>query len=100
MNFVVAQADDERWRQFADVIVHREPAVRPLLVAQQTLDQLPGCMLVAVPIHWGGCVLAVRDRPAVIIAGRIDVEACAVAAYSALLSLARTSAALGSATWS
>ena len=100
MDFLMAQADDHRWRQFADVIVHREAPADPLRVAAATLDRLPGCAMVAVPIRCGGCVLAVRDRPPVILVGRVDVEACAAAAYSALLSVDRTTAALGSSTWS
>lgn len=95
----MAQADDERWRQFADVIVHREAAVAPALVAARTLDELPGCRLVAVPIRYG-CVLVARNRPPVVVVGPVDVESVAAAAYSTLLSLARTSAALGSATCS
>ena len=98
--FVVAFADDQRRRQFADVVVHRDVPAEPLRVAAATLARLPGCWLVAVPTRWGGCVLAVRDRPPVVVVDRVDVEACAAAAYSALLSLARSSAALGSPTWS
>lgn len=98
--FVMALADDKRRRQVADVIVHRDVPRDPLLVAAMTLDQLPGCWLVAVPIRPGGCVLAVRDRPPVVVVGRINVETCAAAVYSALLSFDRISAALGSSTWS
>ena len=98
--FVMAFADDQRRRQFADVVVHRQVPTEPLRAAAATLDRLPGCWLVAVPTWWGGCVLAVRDRPPVIVIGRVDAEACAAAAYSALLSLARNSSALGSPTWS
>ena len=96
----MAPADDQRWRRFADVIVHREPPSEPLLVAANTLHELPGCALVAVPIRDGGCVVAVRGRQPVIIGGRLDVEVVAAEVYSALLKLARNPAALGSSTCS
>lgn len=95
----MASADDARWRQYADVVVHRETSAEPLLAAAATLRRLPGCAVVAVPIRPAGFVLVVRGRPPVIVVGPSEVEACAAVVYSTLLSLARAETALGSSTW-
>jgi hypothetical protein len=90
----MAQADDQRWRSFADVIIHREAASDPVAVAARTLEELPGCVVVAVATGPGGCVVVARGRTPVAVEGPVDVEV--VAAYWMLASLARASAALGS----
>ena len=96
----MAQADDERWRSFADVIVHRGAATEPVEVATRILERLPGCALVAVATKEDGCVVLARDRTPVQVSGPLDIEVVATAAYWALASLARTSADLGSASCS
>lgn len=96
-NGLVARADDERWRSFADVVVQQEVATDPIEAAKRILAELPGCAVVAVAISPGGCVVMARSRKPLVVLGADDIEAVAVTAYEALLSLAATSEALGSA---
>jgi hypothetical protein len=103
MTFLVAQVDDERWSHFADVLVVTTPAPDAVAVAASVLRELPGCALVAVATWGQGCVLLPRGRPAVTLAGPLDVKAIAVFAYSVLVSgnsdsLDLTPSALGSST--
>jgi hypothetical protein len=105
MNFLMARADDKYWQRFADVIVHIDPHDDAITIAESTLRGLSGCALVVVATHPHGCVLLARDRQAMVVSGPVDIEACAVAVYSALLSgnaasWDRTFSALGSSTWS
>lgn len=90
----MAQADDQRWRSFADVIIHREAATDPVAVAARTLSELPGCVVVAVAIRPSGCVVVARGRSPVVVHGPVDIEV--VAAYWMVASLARAATDLGS----
>jgi hypothetical protein len=62
---VVALADDldDRRLQFADIVVlHARPTVvAAALVADTVLWRLPGCVLVAVGVGTGGCLMCCRD---------------------------------------
>ena len=105
MSFLLARADDNRWRRFADVIVEGRPQAEAVVFATTVLGDLPGCALVAVADDRGGCVLAARGQPIVRVAAPVDVERCAVLFYSALVSgsaasFAPTSAPRGSSTCS
>lgn len=94
----MAQADDVRWRSFADVIVYREVQAEPEEVAARTLDEWPGCLVVVVAGRERRCVVVARGGKAEVMAG--DVERVAVQAYWRLVSLARAVADLGSESWS
>jgi hypothetical protein len=98
IDFLMAQADDERWRSFADVIIHREVCAEPVGVAERTLDEWPGCVVVVVAVGNGRCVLVAREKKPVVVEG--DVERVAVEAYRRLVSLARVESDLGSESWS
>lgn len=62
---VVATEDDldDRRSQFADIVVlHARPTVlSAALVADAVLLRLPGCVLVAVGVEMGGCLMCRRD---------------------------------------
>ena len=62
---VVALAEDldDRRLQFADIVVlHARPTMlSAALVADAVLWRLPGCVLVAVGVGTGGCLMCCRD---------------------------------------
>jgi hypothetical protein len=97
MDFLMARADDQHWRSFADVVILPQSA-EPARVVARTLAELPGCVLVIVAMGDGSWMVVARGRKPVVVEG--DVEKVAAAAYWRLVSLARTRADLGSESWS
>jgi len=94
VGFLLAQADDLRWRSFADVIIHREVHAEPVGAAERALDEWPGCALVVVAVGHDRCVVVARGRRPVVVEG--DIETVAVEAYRRLVNLAWTAVDLGS----